>query len=106
VSPYRLCAEAGCPDPAVIKGRCRRHASAERKSNRSVNDRFYSSRPWRYTRNRYLREHPLCERCGRIADSVHHVQAIEDGGARRDPENLQALCRPCHSSVHRGGGGS
>jgi 5-methylcytosine-specific restriction protein A len=45
----------------------------------------------------------LCERClaaGRLvpAEHVHHLVHPEDGGSNAD-ENLQALCRPCHSSI-------
>ena len=44
------------------------------------------------SRRRQLFDHPLCqyeldngEVCGAIADSVHHITPIEEGGARRDP---------------------
>lgn len=106
MSPTRLCSEPGCP--AIVKmGRCPKHESQHRKTTRSVNDNFYSSRPWRMSRRRQLFEHPLCQyvesdgsECGVIADSVHHRQPIEDGGARRDPANLMSVCRPHHSAIH------
>ena len=31
---------------------------------------------------------------------VHHVVALEDGGAAYDPSNLESLCRGCHIAEH------
>lgn len=66
----------------------------------SPSKRGYDAR-WVKARELYLMEHPLCENCekeGRImpAREVHHIIALQDGGARLDPENLMALCRTCH----------
>jgi 5-methylcytosine-specific restriction protein A len=61
---------------------------------------FYSGRPWRTFRARYLREHPTCAcGCGRPAEDVHHVKPISEGGAPFDPANMQALAHDCHSRV-------
>jgi 5-methylcytosine-specific restriction endonuclease McrA len=102
----RLCAHPGCIALAQTRGRCRQHATEQRKANRSVNDRFYSSKAWRLSRARQLFEHPLCQyeengnACGVIADSVHHILPIEEGGSRRDPTNLMSVCRPHHMAIH------
>jgi 5-methylcytosine-specific restriction endonuclease McrA len=78
----------------------------QRKQNRSRFDSFYSSLPWRMSRRKQLHDHPLCqyerdgEECGEIADSVHHIVELEDGGAPRDPANLMSLCRSHHSVIH------
>jgi 5-methylcytosine-specific restriction endonuclease McrA len=107
MSPTRLCANPSCPNPAEVRGRCRECATEARRWNRSVNDSFYASTPWRRSRARQLFEHPLCEYvengkpCGVVADSVHHRIPIEDGGAKRDPANLMSLCRPHHTAIHR-----
>ncbi len=106
--PIRPCAEPTCPNPAAPgKSRCAVHAAEQRKANRTVNNSWYASKPWRVSRRAYLFAHPLCEyvldngqECGRIADSVHHRTPIEGGGARRDPANLMACCRPHHSPIH------
>lgn len=107
MSPTRLCLEPGCPEPAVTRGRCRNHATQNRRLTRSVNDSFYASRAWKMSRRHQLTEHPLCEyrlddgtECGNIADSVHHRQPIEQDGPRRDPSNLMSVCRPHHSAIH------
>ena len=111
--PTRLCLDPRCPDKAEIRGRCRQHASEQRKQTRSVNDSFYGSKAWKMTRRAKLFADPLCQYvmpdgslCGYIADSVHHVLPIEEGGARRDPANLLSVCRSHHSTIHaarRGG---
>lgn len=112
--PTRLCLEPRCPNVATVRGRCADHATANRKLTRSVNDSFYSSKPWRMSRRKQLLDHPLCQYivddqgndCGEIADSVHHIVELTDGGAPRDPSNLMSTCRSHHSTIHaqrRGG---
>jgi hypothetical protein len=51
--------------------------------------------------------YPLCQyrmedgrECGVLADPVHHIVELEDGGAPRDPANLLSLCRSHHSVIH------
>jgi 5-methylcytosine-specific restriction endonuclease McrA len=59
------------------------------------------------SRRQQLHDFPLCQyeengvMCGVVADSVHHIVPIEDGGQRRDPRNLMSVCRPHHSAIHR-----
>jgi len=40
-----------------------------------------------------------CEVCDRTAVDIHHIEARGIGGSKEKdtPENLQALCRECHS---------
>jgi 5-methylcytosine-specific restriction protein A len=58
-------------------------------------------RRWRTLRAWFLSRHPVCVRCGSPASLVDHVTPLEDGGARLDPANLQALCRGCHGPKTR-----
>ena len=63
---------------------------------------FYQSAAWRAVRAAFLREHPLCARCGgrgRVVAAMvaDHVLPLKDGGARFDWTNLQALCVSCHN---------
>ena len=58
---------------------------------------------------RQMNTYPLCEMCrreGRItpAAEVHHILPLADGGTH-DPENLMALCKPCHSRITATEGG-
>jgi 5-methylcytosine-specific restriction protein A len=50
----------------------------------------------------HLRQHPFCEHCKRrglatLATEVDHIQPISAGGGILDADNLQSLCKPCHS---------
>jgi hypothetical protein len=113
VTPIRICAAPRCGNRVVPgKSRCALHAAEQRKANRSNFDSFYSSKAWRLARRRQLFAYPLCqfiedgEECGLLADSVHHIVELEDGGAPRDPTNLMSTCRSHHSVIHaqrRGG---
>ncbi len=63
---------------------------------------FYSSKPWRDARGKYLAKHGDCEICAMIgirtrASEVDHKLAIEKGGAPLDDKNFRALCKTHHS---------
>ena len=100
----RPCAHRGCPN--LVRGRNRRycdeHQSQEWKRQDarrgSAAARGYGPQ-WQEVRDRYLRQHPRCERCGRRAELVHHIVRKSEGGSD-DHINLQALCRLCHAQVH------
>lgn len=103
--PARACAHPGCPNLVRGQGRryCDEHQSEEWKRQDarrgSPAERGYDAQ-WQETRNRYLRDHPLCERrCGRRAELVHHIVRKAQGGSD-DPVNLQALCKLCHAQIH------
>ena len=108
MNPIRICAAPRCGKQAVPgKSRCAVHAAEQRKANRSRFDGFYSSKPWRLARRRQLYAYPLCQfrledgsECGLLADSVHHIMELDDGGAPRDPANLMSVCRSHHSVIH------
>lgn len=42
------------------------------------------------------RDGSRCVICRQPANTVHHIVAIEDGGAWFDIDNLVTLCRRCH----------
>lgn len=107
MSPIRLCSERGCGERAVTRGRCPAHAKERAKLVRSPNNSFYAGLPWRMTRRSKLFADPLCEyvledgsTCDHVAEHVHHIVPIEDGGPRRDPKNLMSLCHSHHSKIH------
>lgn len=63
----------------------------------------YNSKRWQMTRRAKLDRTPICERCNNeLATEVHHRTAIADGGAEYAMENLEALCKSCHSRETRG----
>jgi 5-methylcytosine-specific restriction protein A len=62
-------------------------------------------RQWRKIRTRYVRKHPLCERClleGRYVpvEEVHHIVPLSEGGSN-DESNLMSLCHSCHEKMHK-----
>jgi 5-methylcytosine-specific restriction protein A len=70
-------------------------------------DKFYSSARWRKLRARHLARHPLCARCsaeGLTAEArvAHHiVDRLDDPSRAYDPTNLESLCPPCHTAMHK-----
>ena len=83
--------------------------------------RLLNSKQWRELRRWYMQQHPLCERCieegeaagipgGYIRSAVdcHHIIPIERAKTEQemerlafDPNNLRALCIPCHIKTHK-----
>jgi len=104
----RICTRCGNvhSDPGHVCATCRQQHDRSRQQALDANRPSAAARgydaTWRRLRAWYLAQHPLCvecERAGRVvaAQEVDHVTPISAGGARLDPENLQALCTPCHS---------
>lgn len=55
-------------------------------------------------RDKYAAEHPFCELCfarGLIVETeeIHHKLPLSEGGTH-DQNNLIALCKSCHSTIH------
>ena len=76
---------------------------------RGYDNRQRYGRAWEKIRNRYISEHPLCEKC--LSESkctpavlVHHKKPIADGGTNEE-SNLMSLCNSCHEKIHGGRGG-
>jgi 5-methylcytosine-specific restriction protein A len=105
--PPSPCAYPGCPK--LTSGRyCTEH-------QKQVNSHYnhFQREPetskrygaaWRRIRDRYIKEHPLCELCkkeGRLvpAEIVYHVLPLSEGGTN-DTRNLMSLCESHHSSIH------
>ena len=59
---------------------------------------LYCSPRWRGLRVVVLeRDNYRCQACGDPGFEVDHVRPIRSGGAVWDPDNLQTLCKSCHS---------
>lgn len=77
-----------------------------------ISQKIYNSKQWKQLRNSYFADHPLCQRClekGIIkpSDDVHHTIPFLTGKTSDeiyelayDYQNLQALCKQCHSEIH------
>lgn len=104
------CSRPHCPG-VMRAGVCsvcgpRRRVDASDKARDNANARGYGAR-WRKLRLMFLRAHPLCELCAQSdrvtpATDVHHKLAKRKGGTN-EWENLQALCKSCHSKITNAG---
>lgn len=98
--PKHLCAHPGC-QTLIESGQtyCQAHERRRDQVRGSAVARGYDRR-WRRVREAYLAEHPFCEcGCGGIAEEVHHIVPIADGGDRFASANLMALTKQCHSRI-------
>lgn len=94
----------------MLNGLCQdHHDQAEREYDAKRPDataRGYDAR-WRETRRQFLQTHVYCESdtCLQLpewhrpqASDVDHRDGLGPKGPRgHDPDNLRALCHPCHS---------
>lgn len=68
--------------------------------------RIYDRLAWRQLRDAHLATEPLCRHCKErgvitAAREVDHIEAISAGGDPWDADNLQSLCKSCHSKKTR-----
>lgn len=91
------------------------HKGSENKDTRQI----YSSRRWRTLRNAYFMDHPICEMCLKEyeeqkidhvnpTEEIHHIKAILKGKDKLEmdsiaynPNNLMALCKYHHHTIHK-----
>ena len=92
----RPCRHHRCP-ALVSTGWCPLHRRPVQPDLRPSSTARGYDRRWRKIRLMFLRTNPLCAACGRAASEVDHITPKRAGG-EDDDENLQALCKSCHSS--------
>lgn len=68
---------------------------------------FYESQQWKACRAAFMNQKLwTCERCGKLAEVVHHKIYIKPENIN-DPfitlcfDNLEALCHDCHNKEHK-----
>jgi 5-methylcytosine-specific restriction protein A len=67
-------------------------------ADKAAADQALHCRRWRHERLQHLRQHPMYEVCGGVADEVHHVvDRIDDLSRVYDTTNYQSICGSCHS---------
>jgi 5-methylcytosine-specific restriction protein A len=83
--------------PPNAPGRSEKHKNHDAKRP-SASRRGYDH-TWRKLRMLVLHEQPLCQApgCAALATEVDHITPLSRGGTHAR-ENLQALCKRCHSS--------
>lgn len=93
--------------PAAEKEQQQRKAAAQKRADSKRADRvtaFYRSKEWLLISRAKLQAAGYkCERCGAIAECVHHKHYIRSPGGwerRLEWANLEALCGDCHAIEH------
>ena len=99
-SAPRICSAPGC-NTLVLRGRCEKHKIV--RTSTTKHQKLYSNARWRKLRLMQVRRYPLCVGClehgiTTTATEVDHIQPHE-GNLRLmyDVNNLQSMCKPCHS---------
>lgn len=84
----------------------------ERKDTdmRKLRQQAYQNTAWRKLRDTYMHNHPICEEClnkGKVtpATDIHHmISPFQHGEVNYtlllDYDNLMALCKECHATLH------
>jgi 5-methylcytosine-specific restriction protein A len=105
--PKKPCSYPGCPN-LTDETYCEVHknmvAKQYNKFQRSPDHAKKYGRGWKRIRDRYVKAHPLCERClaeGRMTpvEEVHHILSVNRGGTNEDV-NLMSVCKSCHNKIH------
>lgn len=77
----------------------------ETTEDRRASKRWYDRKAWRVLRRSKLRANPYCELCverdeyTEAVDVHHKVDRRADEDLAFDWDNLQSLCKPCHSRI-------
>ena len=95
--PRKQCREVNCPGFAVAgSDYCEIHKRGKRSGTQGV----YQTKTWQKFRRSYLRQHPICSKCGEPSYIPHHIIPIAEGGPVYDEDNLMAVCFDCHEKIH------
>lgn len=95
----KTCGKQGCRKYASDGYYCEDHQPVREDSRLPASQRGYDRR-WSKFRHVYLRQHPVCNRCGVAAKIAHHINPIDEGGPQYDEMNLEPLCWVCHERHH------
>jgi 5-methylcytosine-specific restriction protein A len=101
----KYCAKPGCGNIVTAGRWCAAHATPSTARPDTPTERATPyergyTMDWRRLSKSFRQRHPDCDICGKLADVVHHITPIADGGARLDERNLRSLCHACHAAVH------
>ena len=90
-----------CHRPATYRGRCQEHARTQEKARYNADTRkWYCTTDWAILRQAVLADDPICVMC-KIAPSTDVDHKVPHRGNYIlfwDRDNLQGLCKSCHSA--------
>lgn len=110
-----ICKAPQCSTLVEIRGYCLKHAYMQREEDerkaawskisnapRAEYIELYNTYKWKTARAAYLKEHPICCRCGADASVVDHIIAHRgDEELFWNIDNWQPLCGYCHNKKTR-----
>ena len=94
----RACRSRYCAEHEDLQAKVDKNQWVNAPRNKPRNP-IYSTARWKRLRKSVLARNPECQAddCDRLAVHVDHIVPMSDGGAAFETNNLQALCRSCHS---------
>lgn len=101
--PARPCRYPRCKElTRSFDGYCPEHRSKRQKEYNENNrnqeqNAYYQSKEWRKLRAMQLQLYPNCRVCGKFATVADHIKPRDKGG-KDELDNLQSLCKECHST--------
>lgn len=109
--PLKPCKNAGCANLVRGGGYCDKHKKRASKTGAEEKQRktseawhyLYNTKRWKEMRTQKLLLSPFCEECAREGrrkrgEEVDHIKPHRGNvNLFYDFENLQTLCKPCHS---------
>lgn len=111
--PSFRCQNPICTSYVKVRGHCETCQAAGKKETRHTfydqhlrdpeSKAFYNSAAWLRARASKLTATPWCERCHRIANTVHHTVPLKQlpDDARTQAAFLMSVCSSCHSKIEQ-----
>lgn len=92
-----------CPEHIHLRKQYALDSKQNWKPNKDYLDRSkaYKTKRWVNLRRYFLLRNPVCIECKAIATQADHILPVSLGGDMWALDNLQPLCRSCHSSKTR-----
>lgn len=105
-APASYCSEPRCHRMAGYKGRCAVHAAEKEQQRYNVDTRkWYSTEAWQTLRMLVFIDQPICVSCQHAPSTEvdHIIPHRSEYGLFFNRENLQGMCKSCHSTKTRRG---
>lgn len=101
----KICNVEDCTYPVWGKGYCKSHQHLRTDKNKPKKPKVTSDKMvknlavYRVLRDKYLKDNPVCYRCGTNVNlTLHHMKG-RLGGLLTDVSYYMTLCIPCHRWV-------